>query len=415
MAEITHFYDEDNTGGSTTGTNVSTGATPVQIDGSSLSASTKYLVIARGLVGGDNATDKVYVSVRYSSSNDQLDNHGGMGSAFTYEMENTGAANKSWGFVSSFTTASDHDSADNLYVSVYVESGGTAYHDQFSLFVMELDEIGTEGVHYHEDFSPDDSSEYSDSGETVLARILGTTLGTSEEWLILACARTGIGSTGRYHRLTLRTNWFGNNESAVDEQREEGEDTAEFRGSFLVGYHKATVTTYHATLYGEEEAANANATDEGGYIVAIPASYFADLEVEFTAGSLLYNATETTIESLGPYTPTVNGNHLVIGSSGLDISGTKSKSWMEDGTTETRTGDSTPTHDQDWDATKDREKQITFQRISISAQKTYNLKAQGSASGTSASYRWVIVWNLNESGGEPPAEAPRQNLLHVGK
>jgi hypothetical protein len=62
MAELTHFYAEDNTVKNAGASYAD--LTNVRIAAASLSATTKYLIVARALVGVANATNKGYVRIQ---------------------------------------------------------------------------------------------------------------------------------------------------------------------------------------------------------------------------------------------------------------------------------------------------------------------------------------------------------------
>lgn len=237
--------------------------------------------------------------------------------------------------------------------------------------------------------------EYSTTAATTeLAQITGEVMGTDEHW-ILGSAMAEVGSTGRWFDIALHAAVDASSSAEVAKHRAEGEDTGEQR---IVGFsvrHKASSGTPAVTLYGQEEAASGNMIDGGAYLIALPAALFADFEHDYTAGSVRVD-TETTVATI-TFTPSVNGNHLIFGSvqDSVHSAAALTKLHLEDGTTETRTGDSTPSHTQRWDSDKDREGSRTFERISISAQKTYNLRATR-GSFDEVEDRWLIVVNLNE-------------------
>ncbi len=262
------------------------------------------------------------------------------------------------------------------------------------VFIAEVLVYDSNGRGYHEDIQlEDDTTEYSTTASTtILAELPSADLGTDEH-VIFGYARVDIGSAGRWYNHLFR--WGGG--AARFFAQAEGEDTDEQR---LTGF--AGVVTGDGSedfrIYGTEEAANGNMFDGGAYLIALPSSLFADVVSAFTSTSIIIDGTETTIQTVGPYTPSVGGNHLVFGSSAGDtveptqIGGV----WVEEGTTEIRSGDSAETHNQIWDDTKDREQQHTFQRYSISSQVTFNLRSQGAGADFDQLYRWLTVVNLNK-------------------
>ena len=397
MAELTHFYVEQNTEFTTSDNGVV--FTGVQIDGSALSANTKYLAVGRLTFGTASATETVQIRLDSDDDSDL-----GFKTLMEVEFQQTGSgAHISYFAVHSFTT--DASPAD---VTIRLSSGSTdeIRVDQQSIFLLDLDAIGTEGVDYYEDIQADSGDEYAVSpATTVLASLAGSDLGTDEH-LILGCSKTLIGSTGRYFHTQLDAAYDTATSTARTNHRAEGEDTAEQR---IVGFairHKASSGTPDVTLRGDEEAANGNMLDGGAYLIALPTALFADFVDDHTVAGIGVDGTETTIATSGSYTPTTTGNHLIIGTAFGDNTPTAlGGMWVESTTTEIRTGDSTPTHNQIWDDTKDGEVMNTFQRYSMTIAETFNLRAQG-GNFFDVQHRWLIVVNLNEPAAGGPALFP---------
>ena len=264
-----------------------------------------------------------------------------------------------------------------------------------NVFLAEVLVYDSNGRGYFEDIQEDTSDEYAvDPSTTDLAQLLGSDLGTDEYW-ILGSAQTEIGSTGRWFEVAIESAYDTSTAAIRQRHRAEGEDTDERR---IMGWsirHKASSGTPNVTLLGMEESGNANMDDGGAYLIALPTSLFADFEHDYIAG-VIDIVSETTVASVGPYTPSVNGNHLILGSVQCDIGTSVVKLHLEDGTTETRPGDVTPSQNQVWDFAKDREMVFTFERISISAQKTYNLRGKTVSGNKDVENRWLIVVNLNK-------------------
>ncbi len=390
MAELTHFYNENNTAATETAINFAAATDIVFIDGAALSASTKYLVVCRALIGSTSATDKILPRVAYDGTTI------GFGGS-SYEMLQTGTSDLlSWLFVHSFTTDSVQDGTKDIAFRCPVD-GSTANIDQASLFVLDLDAIGTEGIDYFEDIQANDvGTEYSTSlATTVLAQLAGSDLGT-DEYLILGDARVHVGSAGRYYTHPIYGAYDTSTPVLLALHRAEGEDTAELRLSGFAVRHKASSGTPNVTIYGEEEAASGNMTDGGAYLIALPTALFADFVDDRDDSTQVVDGTETTIATSGSYTPTTTGNHLIFGwANGIQEPTALGGMWVESTTTEIRTGDSTPTHNQIWDNAKDNEQMVTFQRYSITTAETFNLRAQGAGADFDVDNSWLIVVNLN--------------------
>lgn len=408
MAELTHFYAEDNTvhdGGSGW-------TTALSISGASLTANTKYLIVARGVEGSDSAA--TLAGTRVSTADDSTI---ATKSASNVEHEQTAAADGlSYFFSHSYTT--DASPADVLLESL----GTTSTLDQMSLFLLDLDAIGTAGTDYFEDVQAVDGtteyeSDFPTNPATILAEIAGSDMGTAEH-LILGYARADVGSTGRWFDISLATAMDAATNAEVAKHRAEGEDTTEQRIVGFAARHKASSGTPNATIVGTEEAANGNMFDGGAYLIALPTALFADFEFKYESGNTAgLDGNEGSVAPLGAYTPTVGGNHLILGqANGVQTPTALGGIWVEAPVpTEMRTGDSAVTQNQIWDNAKDDELMNTFQRVSIAAsEEFYFLRAQGAGADFELTDSWLIVVNLNEAGGGGDATATPTTVAAAG-
>ncbi|KKN27930.1 hypothetical protein LCGC14_0859550 [marine sediment metagenome] len=388
MAEINNFYLETNVAFTSTST---TGEVPTNgtISGGSLAANTKYLLIARALIGMDGVTNHAVIQVQ--SADDAIL---ASKSQTRYEMQQTAPNGlKSWFFAHSFST---DGTPGDVEFGVAVVGGGTITIDQYTMQLIDLDDLGA--GNYVEDINALTGTELSTSAwGTELASIAGSSLGVTEEWLVVGCARIGIGSVTRAFIARLHGADDSATASDLNLIQEAGEDTAEGRMVGFVGRHKAVTSNVDLAIDAYEEAADANHTDDGSYLIAIKGSAFADFEHDYTAAAVSVGA-ETTVATVGPYTPSTSGNHLILGRDNRFVGAGLAKLHLEDTTTETRTGDSTPTHNQNWDTARDKEAAHTMQRISISGAKTYNLRATDSTT-RNHEHRWLLVLNFNLAGG----------------
>ncbi len=129
MAELTHFYAEDNT----LVESATDDLTVESIAGASLTANTKYLIVARALTGGSSVSGLYDMWVETADDTT-------IATKSLNKMEPTLTGNQalaSYMFVHSFTT--DASPADVLLkVS---SSTGNSHADQMSLFLLDLDAI----------------------------------------------------------------------------------------------------------------------------------------------------------------------------------------------------------------------------------------------------------------------------------
>ena len=276
------------------------------------------------------------------------------------------------------------------------------------VYLAEVLVYDANGLGYFEDaqdVSGDDFSKTADT--TVVASLAGSDLGTDEH-LILGYGRCDIANTGRYFDISLHAAYDTSTSTVRSQHRAEGEDVNEQR---IVGFalrHKASSGTPDVTMFGaSENAGGGQNADGGGYLIALPTALFADFEDDFTSGFINVDGTETTVATSGSYTPTVTGNHLIIGRTNGSAGPTAlGRMWVDSTTTEIRTGDEPPSHNQIWDNTKDLEMMATFQRYSITTAETFNLQVQGAASNFGVAFRWLIVVNLNKPATGPTVYPP---------
>ncbi len=263
--------------------------------------------------------------------------------------------------------------------------------------------VRTTGTDLDDDGTTDEY--HTTEATSLIARLDGAALAT-DEWLVAGYATCTIASTGKVFSHSLYAAYDVSTAVEVTRHSAEGEDTTapERRLSGSIIRHQASSGTPNVTLYGVDEAGGgAHNEDGGGYLIALPASIFADFEHFYTAGTIAIDGTETTIQTSGSYTPTVTGNHLIFGRSNGEGDPTAlGGMWVESTTTEIRTGDAAPTHNQIWDP-QDNEYQATFQRYSITTAETFNLRSQGAAANFDQEHRWLVIVNLNAAAGGTPA------------
>ena len=389
MAELTHFYAEGNSvqTSSTTASWQDVDTTNGRISGSSLSANTKYLVVARAIIRSNSGTSHGYFRVDITDDATVTAK-----SETRIEFRRVGATEgKAWGFVHSFTTDASPGDIDLQY---YADSTATASMDQYTLLVIDLDELGTDN--YKENIDNTSSGELSTtSWGTTLANISGATLGTTNHWLLLGCARISVGSTTLNHNVGLFGANVGSSQTLMASYDEEGEDLNEERMHLLFGHHSATSNTA-AAIKAYEDSASANAHRNGSYLIAINTGHFKDFDYDFTAGTATVSG-ETTVATV-TVNPGTAGNHMVFGTATKVATTNMGQLHLEDGTTETRTGDSALYQTNAWDTVKDEEAALTMQRINMSTgSNTYNLRADVMANGAKLRGLYILNLNLNSA------------------
>ena len=137
MAEYNNFYDsQDDEETSTSSTYVD--VPNIIIAGSSLTADTKYLIVARALIGGSSTTNKINFQVETPDDTDVEAR-----SEVVVEINRTGADEKwSYMWVGSYKTSG---TPTDVHLRFHTTSGATVRADQMSLELIELDQFGESG------------------------------------------------------------------------------------------------------------------------------------------------------------------------------------------------------------------------------------------------------------------------------
>lgn len=396
MAEVNNFYDEV-TAIETDDTNAWSDTTCAV---SGLAASTKYLIIAKALFGGNVDSDNY--GMRVETADDTT-----IESKSEARIEPTFVQNdelEPYFFVHSFTTDTSPDS-----VTIQTRSfDATALRiDQFSLLLIDLDDLGS--ANYFENIHADDSVEYGLTFADT-ANLSAADLGTTEEWLLLGYQRTGIGSGGRNFDIRLFAANDGASQVEMNYHAAEGEDTNELRVVGVAGRHKATSNTA-AAIQALEEANAANHLNRGGYLIALKASAFADFKFDFTAGSISVTSPgETDLATITNYTPSTATNHLMVGRANCaDTDGnSRTSCTARIGSLQLMVQDIFTDQTQNWDAT-DREMITSAGLEDLPAtQETFKLTAirHPSDADRNFEYRWLLMLNLEKADGAPPTGQP---------
>ena len=396
MVAVNHFYAEE----LDDQTKADSGfATVISIAGASLVATTKYLIVARAHFGGSN-NNEVF-EIRVSTADDAT-----IASKSSRLTEPTVTATnrlKPYFFVHSFTT--DSSPADVL-LEMQAPDTFTARADQLNLFLLDLTDLGASN--YFETISADDSGEYPTTQATEFS-IAGSNLGT-DEWLILAYQRTGIGSSTRNYRVEAHAAADTSTSAVRSKDEMEGQDVTELDMSGFALRHKASSGTPDFEIQTWEEHVAANALDRGGYAIALKTSAFADFQAEYTAASTLLDATERTMQTITSYSPVTTADHLLFGSWDMpDTDETPRHSiHIEDDDVEMRVGDigQNPVFTNEGTATPIHYI-FHLDNILSSDTSTYTLRgSSANASSANVEHRWLIMLSLELVAGGAGSASP---------
>lgn len=378
MAEVNHFSASAVTLSADTLTTADVFEEPsntCKISGASLAANTKYLIVAKGRHGTNHADGKGSLRV-------QTDDDSTIAAASTSTWEPAlGASSQlaTYFFVRSFTT--DASPADVKFEVAIANTSNTSYADQLSLFLLDLDDLGS--GNYIED-TDDTAGDLAVAG-TELASL--TTLDDSTEYLFLGCGVIEVDSTGSSMATELRDGPT----TVMSTVYLEGEDTGELRVFGAMNAWTTAATALTASVWCRADSTTA-ADSIYSYLIALKTSAFKDFEYSYSeTGESVSAATETNVEEITAYTPTTSGDHLVLG--GVTVTDSaKLGATVEVGGVEVLAGDATP-KTYAYDST-DRPHADVMGVVSISAESDIDLLVTCDAAQTTE-YEFVAVLNLN--------------------
>lgn len=316
--EYNNFYNEDLT--ERTGSGLTQFIwydidTNCNIAGTSLSSSTKYLIIAKAVMFSSN--DRTVVGCRISTTDDSTI---ATKSEFQVEpMAENSPNGAGFFFAWSFTTGSGTP-AD---VKWQWTTGSTTWQpsiEQRSILLIDLDDLGSNKY-----------VEASDAGGTglgttawgnVMASIPYTSLAGSTEYLVLGYSQMDVDDNKTEYFIRLAgNNDGGSSQDQLDYYAREGENTsielnavAHF-GRVLTQATPATgVDDIEIQAYSE---ATGDYTEGYSYLIALDVSAFEDFEYSFNTAADQIGTSQTTMTTISGYSPqTANANHLIVGRTG---------------------------------------------------------------------------------------------------
>ncbi len=392
MAAVNGFYAEQLTAATTQDTTYTRGDTDLlpQIAAASLSASTKYLIIAEAMLAGDHGND--FFFWRINTADDTS-----IAAKSEMVVEPTSATLTDRGlrcrFVHSFTTDSVPADIDMQFKCR--DAADVASVDQASLKVVELTD--RDFVETISADPGDQTDEYPDVTQAVEWTIPGSSLGTDEH-LVFAYQRTQPRTTNKNYRVEIHTALDTSTSAVRAKDENEGEDSAELRNTGFFGLrHKASSGTPDIEIYTWEEDDAANMFDRGGYGIAFVTSDWESITFAYTAATTVIDSTERTMQSIDAFSPPTTADHLIFGSVNLaSMNGIFQHLHVEDDGTPIRTGDQPMAHATKYDATATPHVSV-FHETNILSSNTSDYDLQGAtddADDDTAEHRWLTIWSM---------------------
>ena len=309
MAEVDYAYNEqaalqsnyDAVGGTAVGSGISYSA---------LSPSTKYLLVARGRFGG-NSTGAFGMWVTDEGNIFTTDPVNA--SSWSFHKQNaTGNTDLTdYFYVRSFTTQS---SLTTGTVDLWFESDAqydTAYADQCSLLLLNLDDLGSEN---YSEAVDDTIADIASGGWVDKAALTGLTSGS--EYLVLAYQRPGAYA----NPYVVETRLIDGASTVYGYfQRKSGYGYEPITHGFMTRLSGQTsIKTQVQATYGWNEG--------GSYIIAIDTSAFAEFDYAYQAsGFSALSSTDAAILSNTSVPARTSGNHLFLGQWSYTSAGASSR------------------------------------------------------------------------------------------
>jgi hypothetical protein len=277
-----------------------------KIAGSSLTASTTYVVAAFASYGNSSTTTPAEFRL-HADDDSNVETRSLNVREFGDEDDE-----HHWGWVGEITTDS---SPGDIRTEFRVQNTGhTVRADNVVIMAIEKADLTC-----HSEVRTTTSSEYDTTSTSLLAIDASADLAASSTYLVFACNLTDTPGTTYSHEVKLRCDNAGDDVALSDfaPHLMEGEDAAQQFCEAMAGVHKTSSSrTLDPAIWVRELNAAHDAVSLYSYIIAIDTGDFEDFDFVYTSGSEAFSTLETT-DTISSYTPTTNGDHLVVGSGGF--------------------------------------------------------------------------------------------------
>ncbi len=269
--------------------------------------SKKYLVIVNALVRSSNTANVIGIKVVHGASPTDF-------ATSVMQIEPGGDVNFDYDYF--WWTVFDQPATPETIKVQFktVDSGQTVFADEVRVFAINLTDDLTENTDWHLDENTSGATHTTTAfgaGQTDRASITFTPGSAGDDWLILSRARIDIvAATLNYEIATL------NESDALVRQKitNEGEDPAdEFRVHtvpWVAEGLSAAEHTYKVQTRDDTTGVNEYVSSA---ILALNLDLFESHSVIQTTGTVATTTSFTELATLGSYSPTTTGDHLVIG------------------------------------------------------------------------------------------------------
>ena len=195
-----------------------------------------------------------------------------------------------------------------------LDSGQSVFADEIRVFAINLDDDLTENTDWHFNENTSGATHTNTAfgaGQTDRASVTFTPGSAGDDWLILSRTRIEVkGTTLNYEIATLDEG------DALVRRRitHEGEDiTDEFRVHTIPWVAEGLSAAEHTYKIQSRDDAAAGNEYNSSAVLALNLDLFESHSVIQTTGTVATTTSFTEIATLGSYSPTTTGDHLVIG------------------------------------------------------------------------------------------------------
>jgi len=312
VAEITHFWDTDDTGATTSSTTVAR-----TINASNFVAGDRYLFVWSAVVGGANTSLVAECRMDWATAGeiDYL-------TMFTEPSLTDADGGTLW---SGYSVVTVPDPAENLEIFLGRAVGsGLVSIQNWRLLAINLDAELTENTDWYRVIDDDYSSRVDLTGSYASFASLSQSL-SAGKWLILPRAQIDCDNIGSSAEVAYSASGGGiTSETDIFVGRMEGGDTNElFQKALLPRVYDLNGTSFTFTVRLRGDGTSGHYEHATSEVIAISLDAFDEYHYTYNASDHELAATSTWEETLGltPFTPgTANAPFALIGAATVDCS-----------------------------------------------------------------------------------------------
>ena len=277
-----------------------------------------------------------------------------------------------------------------------LDSGQTVFADEIRVFAINMTDDLTENTDWHFNENTSGATHTTTAfgaGQTDRASITFTPGSAGDDWLILSRARIAVKSVGVNFEIAT----LDESDTLVRSKiSHEGEDiTNEFRVHTIPYVAEGLSAAEHTyQIQTRDDLTGINDYDSSA-ILALNLDLFESHSVIQTAGTVVTTTSFTEIATLGSYSPTTTGDHLVIGDAVLQVGFALVRLRLQfDGTSDPTGWETDITQWRAWDVTDEFNLPVAVIRSISSGGVTVDLDGDSGDTFQSWADRTIIAFSM---------------------